>query len=151
MLRMGIKWIVGVAASCAVMLAAEAHHSFRSQYDADKPVTLNGWVTKIDWMNPHVYFYIDVDNPETGKTENWGFEMGPPHMLEQRGWKRNSMAIGDEVEVHGTRARNGSLSANARRVTLKSTGQVLGAASSEGQTISGAAPAEGDAAGGAAK
>ena len=80
------------------VLSAQAHHSFRAQYDATKPIEVTGYVTKIDWMNPHVYFYIDVVNEE-GKTENWAFEMGPPHMLEQRGWKRNSMAIGDELEV----------------------------------------------------
>ncbi len=116
---------------------AWAHHSFRSQYDADQPLTVTGYVTKIEWMNPHVYFYIDVENAETGETENWGFEMGPPHMLQNRGWKRNTMQIGDQVEVHGTRARDGSLTANARRVTMTSTGEVLGAASSEGQTITG--------------
>ena len=99
-----------------------------------KPIDVTGYVTKIDWMNPHVYFYIDVVNAQ-GKTESWAFEMGPPHMLEQRGWKRNSMAIGDELEVSGTRARDGSLTANARTVKLRATGQVLGAASSEGQTI----------------
>lgn len=123
--------------SVALLLgaSAQAHHSFRSQYDADQPVTLTGVVTKIEWMNPHVYFYIDVTNEETGEVENWGFEMGPPHMLQQRGWKRNTMNIGDVLEVHGTRARNGSPTANARRVTMTATGQVLGAASSEGQTI----------------
>jgi hypothetical protein len=116
-------------------MSANAHHSFRSQYDADRPVTLTGVVTKIEWMNPHVYFYIDVANEDTGETENWGFEMGPPHMLQQRGWKRNTMQIGDELEVHGTRARDGSSTANARRVMMTSTGEVLGTASSEGQTI----------------
>ena len=114
------------------MVSAQAHHSFRAQYDAAKPIDVTGYVTKIDWMNPHVYFYIDVVDAQ-GKTESWAFEMGPPHMLEQRGWKRNSMAIGDELEVSGTRARDGSLTANARTVKLRVTGQVLGAASSENQ------------------
>ena len=90
-------------------------------------------------MNPHVYFYIDVTNA-AGQVESWGFEMGPPHMLQQRGWKRNSMQIGDEVEVEGTRARDGSLTANARRVKLTATDEVLGAASSEGQTITSGQP-----------
>jgi len=125
--------IVGTLGS-TLMVSAQAHHSFRAQYDAEKPIEVTGYVTKIDWMNPHVYFYIDVVNAQ-GKTESWAFEMGPPHMLEQRGWKRNSMAIGDELEVSGTRARDGSLSANARTVKLRATGQILGAASSEGQTI----------------
>ena len=112
-----------------------AHHSFRSQYDANQPITMTGVVTKIDWMNPHVYFYLDVEDQETGEVETWGFEMGPPHMLQRRGWKKNTMQIGDVLEVHATRARDGSNTANARRVTMTATGEVLGAASSEGQTI----------------
>jgi hypothetical protein len=139
MARTAVGCIVGGVGSL-LMLAAHAHHSFRAQYDSTKPIEVTGYVTRIDWMNPHVYFYIDVVNAE-GKTESWAFEMGPPHMLEQRGWKRNSMAIGDELEVSGTRARDGSLTANARSVKLKATGQVLGAASSEGQTITQGAPA----------
>ena len=138
MLRTG--FIIGVSSSM-LLASAQAHHSFRAQYDATKTIDVTGFVTKIDWMNPHVYFYIDVVNAE-GKTDSWAFEMGPPHMLEQRGWKRNSLNIGDEVQVSGTRARDGSLSANARTVKLAATGKVLGAASSEGQTItSGQAPA----------
>jgi len=132
--------LAGASLACALALSAHAHHSFRSQYDADQPLTLTGWVTKIEWMNPHVYFYIDVENAETGEIENWGFEMGPPHMLQNRGWKRNTMQIGDQVEVDGTRARDGSLTANARRVTMSNTGEVLGAASSEGQTITAGSP-----------
>ena len=130
MIRVGILGLIALLGT-----SAQAHHSFRSQYDPDHPVALNGVVTKVDWMNPHVYFYIDVTSEQTGQIENWGFEMGPPHMLQQRGWKRNTMNIGDVVEVHGTRARDGSLTANARRVTMTATGEVLGAASSEGQTI----------------
>jgi Family of unknown function (DUF6152) len=132
--------IAGVVATTALTaLPAFGHHSFRSQYDTNQPVTLIGVVTKVDWMNPHVYFYIDVTNA-AGQIERWGFEMGPPHMLQQRGWKRNSMQIGDEVEVEGTRARDGSLTANARRVRLTATDEVLGAASSEGQTITSGQP-----------
>ncbi len=121
----------------ALVTAAFAHHSFAAQYDANKPVSLKGWVTKIEWSNPHVYFYIDVENPETGKIENWGIEMGPPHMLQAAGWKKNAMAIGDELAVEATRARDGSFTANARSVILAATGEVLGAASSEQQTLTG--------------
>lgn len=127
----------GVLVALALAAPAFGHHSFRSQYDPEQPLTLTGVVTKIDWMNPHVYFYIDVTDEESGSVENWGFEMGPPHGLQRRGWKRNTMQIGDTVTVHGTRARDGSATANARRVTMTETGQVLGAASSEDQTLSG--------------
>lgn len=120
----------------AAASAALAHHSFAAQYDSNKVVSLKGWVTKIEWSNPHVYFYIDVEN-EQGEVENWGIEMGPPHMLQDAGWKRNSMAIGDELLVEATRARDGSTTANARSVTLAATGEVLGAASSEQQTLTG--------------
>jgi hypothetical protein len=141
MLRVATSKWTAVVIGIVCVSSAQAHHSFRAQYDADQPVELTGYVTKIDWMNPHVYFYIDVMNKD-GKTESWGLEMGPPHMLEQRGWKRNSLSIGDEVLVSATRARDGSLNANARTVKLAATGKVLGAASSEGQTItSGQQPA----------
>ena len=133
--RAGFRMLALVVTALVGGPAAFAHHSFRSQYDPDQVLNLTGYVTKIEWMNPHVYFYIDVVNAESGEVESWGFEMGPPHMLQNRGWKRNTMQIGDEIAVEGTRARDGSLTANARRVTMKATGEVLGAASSEGQTI----------------
>ena len=108
---------------------AMAHHSFSAEYDAKKPVTLKGTVTKVDWMNPHVYFYIDVE--ADGKVTNWGLEMGPPNGLQRSGWTKNTMQIGDEVIVEGTLAKDGSKQANARSVVLASTGKKLGAASSE--------------------
>jgi hypothetical protein len=126
-----------LALSLALAPQAFAHHSFAAQYDSTKVVTLKGYVTKVEWFNPHVYFYIDVDNVESGKPDSWAIEMGPPHMLQDSGWKKNSMQIGDEVEVVATRARDGSLSANARSVTLAASGEVLGAASSEQQTLTG--------------
>src|SRR5436853_3101420 len=113
-------------------IPALAHHSFAAEYDAKKPVTLKGVVTKVDWMNPHVYFYIDVAD-QSGKTASWAFEMGPPRLLEKQGWKRNTIKEGVEVIVNGTLARDGSKQANARDVTVAATGQKLGAGSSEGQ------------------
>jgi len=115
--------------------AALAHHSFAAQYDTNKPVNMNGVVTKVDWTNPHVYIYVDVTDDKSRKISNWAFEMGPPHMLQKAGWKRNDLKIGEEVAVDGWLARDGSNSANARRVTRKSTGQVLGAATSNSQTV----------------
>lgn len=131
------KSLAGLLCLVALVSTALAHHSFRAQYDSDKPVTLQGYVTKVEWYNPHVYFYLDVENPESGAIENWGIEMGPPHMLQARGWKKNTMVIGDEMLVEATRARDGSLTANARSVTVVATGEVLGAASSEQQTLTG--------------
>ena len=110
-----------------------AHHSFAAEYDSTKATTLKGVVTKVEWTNPHVWFYLNVKNPD-GSTSNWGFEMGPPHGLQGRGWTRTTMKLGDEVVVNGTMAKNGSKKVNARTVTMAATGQRLGAASSEGET-----------------
>ncbi len=109
---------------------AAAHHSFSAEYDSKKPVTLRGIVTKVEWMNPHVYFYLDVTD-DSGNIANWALEMGPPNGLERSGWTRNTMKVGDEVIVEGTLAKDGSKQANARSVTMASTGKKLGAASSE--------------------
>src|SRR3990170_6801509 len=118
-----------------VLLAARsvvAHHAFAAEFDADKPVNLTGAVTKIEWTNPHTWFYIDVSD-QTGKVTNWGLEMGSPNGLMRAGWTRNSMKVGDVVTVEASRARDGSNHANARAVTLKSSGKRLFAASSQGQ------------------
>jgi hypothetical protein len=110
-----------------------AHHSFAAEYDSKKAVNLKGAVTKVEWMNPHVYFYIDVRDEQTGKITNWAFEMGAPAVIQRNGWTRNSMKIGDLVIVDGSQAKDGSPHGNARSVIMASTGKKLGAGSSEGQ------------------
>jgi hypothetical protein len=107
-----------------------AHHSFSAEYDSKKQVTLKGTVSKVEWMNPHVYFYLDVTD-DSGNITNWALEMGPPNGLERSGWTRNTMKVGDEVIVEATLAKDNSKQANARSVTMASTGKKLGAASSE--------------------
>ena len=119
---------LGVMASAG---PAIAHHSFAAEFDSAKQVTLKGHVTKVEWTNTHVWFYLNVKNA-SGTVENWGFEMGPPHGLQSRGWTRTTMKLGDEIEVNGSLAKNGSKRVNARAVVMVSTGQRLGAASSEG-------------------
>jgi hypothetical protein len=110
-----------------------AHHSFAAEYDANKPLNMTGAVTKIEWTNPHVYFYIDVRDEKTGKVVNWAFEMGAPAVIQRTGWTRNTMKIGDLVTVTGSQAKSGRPHGNARTVTMASTGQRLGAGSSQGQ------------------
>jgi hypothetical protein len=90
-----------------------------------------GTVTKIEWMNPHTYFYIDVKD-ESGKVVNWAFEMGSPNALMRQGWTRNSMKIGDQITVEGWLAKDGTKTANAKSVLLG--GKRLFAASSNGET-----------------
>ena len=121
--------LVGLGLLCSAVPVV-AHHSFAGEYDLNKPVTLNGFVTKIEWSNPHVWFYINVKK-EDGSVENWGFEMGPPHLLQTTGWTRTTMKLGDEVIVTGFMAKNGTKRANARTVTMAATGARLGAGSSQ--------------------
>ena len=128
---MKTKLALGTAALGLLLAAVPvmAHHSFAAEFDSNKPIKLTGSVTKIEWMNPHAYFYIDVKD-EKGQTANWGLEMGSPNGLMRQGWTRNSMKIGDMVTVEGSAAKDGSNIGNARSVTL-STGTRLFAASSQ--------------------
>jgi hypothetical protein len=114
--------------------SAAAHHSFAAEFDSEKPITLKGIVTKVEWTNPHVWFYVNVKDPATGQVVNWGAEMGPPHGLQRRGWRHDTLKVGEEVTVAGSLAKNGAKRMNASKVTLTSTGarpgETLDAASS---------------------
>jgi len=96
---------------------AQAHHSFAAEFDAEKPVKVTGTITKVQWRNPHTYFYVDVEDGK-GQTHNWAMELGSPNGLARRGWTRDTLKIGDTIIVEGSRARDGSYKANAANVTL---------------------------------
>jgi len=97
--------------------AIYAHHSFAAEYDSSKPVKVTGVVTRVEWTNPHIWFYVDVKD-EQGKVTNWGFSAGPPGVLQRRGISRDAMKQGDVVVVEGFRARDGSNNASGGRVTF---------------------------------
>lgn len=134
-------YILGGVMVAGLLLAGtslKAHHSFAAEFDANKPIKLTGIVTKVEWTNPHVWFYVNVKDEKTGEVTNWGAEMGPPHGLQRRGWRRETLKIGEQVTVEGSLAKNGSKRMNARSVMLTSTGgrpgEQLDAASSERST-----------------
>jgi len=115
-----MRYRIGVFAAVAALLAtgtAMAHHSFAAEYDANKPVTLKGTVTKVEWTNPHARFYVDVKDA-SGQVTNWNLELASPNVLVRNGWTRKSLTVGDEVTVQGSAAKDGSKMANARVVTL---------------------------------
>jgi DNA/RNA endonuclease YhcR with UshA esterase domain len=130
---MKITHLQGLAIAAGLILTsvpAFPHHSFAAEYDANKPITLTGTVTKVEWMNPHARFYIDVKD-DKGVVANWEMELGSPNGLMHQGWTRNSLKPGDVVTVLGSLAKDGSKLANARKVTLSDGTQVLGASSAD--------------------
>lgn len=117
---------------CALAAApAFAHHSFAAEYDSAKPVTLKGSVTKMEWMNPHARFYVDVKD-DSGAVTNWELELGSPNGLMRRGWTRNSLKPGDVVVIEGYLAKDGAKLANARNVTLADGRKIFAGAAEDG-------------------
>ena len=108
-----------------------AHHSFAAEFDASKALRLTGALTKIEWTNPHTYFYIDVKE-ENGSVVKWGCEAGSPGALTRRGFKRGDIKLGDMIIVDGYRAKDGSNLIDARRVTLPDGRIVSGASAGDG-------------------
>jgi len=108
-----------------------AHHSFAAEFDASKAIRLSGTLTKVEWTNPHIYFYIDVKD-EAGNTVRWTCESGAPGALSRRGFKRGDLKLGDMIVVDGYRAKNGANLVDARRVTLADGRIVSGASAGDG-------------------
>src|SRR5580693_1275428 len=112
-------WLASsVIGLCVAAVPLLAHHSFGAEYDSNKPVTLTGTVTKIEWTNPHSHFYLDVKD-DKGIVANWKFEGYPPSVLSRTGWKRDiTMKVGDTVTVFGWRSRDGTNWAHSREITF---------------------------------
>jgi hypothetical protein len=116
-MRAGLKvWLAAIAfaASAAPLVA---HHSFAAEYDASKPITLKGTVTRVEWTNPHARFYVDVKD-DSGTVTNWNLELASPNVLSRQGWTRNSLKFGDVITVEGSMAKDGAKMANAKTVIL---------------------------------
>lgn len=128
--------IISCAAALSLIVMLQplmAHHAFSAMYDEKKPITLTGKVTKMQWMNPHIYYYIDVS--AGGKVTNYAVEGGTPNSLQRNGWKRDSLKVGDTVTVQGFLARDGSNHVNGRQVKLPDGRQVFGGSADGGPGV----------------
>ncbi|MBZ5579700.1 MAG: hypothetical protein LAP40_24355 [Acidobacteriia bacterium] len=129
---MRIGWITVM--TCGFLLGPatlSAHHSFAAEYDASKPVTLKGRVTKVDWVNPHSWVHLDVTDAD-GKVTNWQCETAPPNILYRQGWRRDSLKEGDEVTIEGFSAKDASATMTANSVTLPSGRRMLAGSNGQG-------------------
>jgi hypothetical protein len=123
-LAAGIGLVVSV-------LPVLAHHSFAAEFDSAKPISLAGVVTRLDWMNPHIWVYLDTKD-ESGAVGHWQCEGGPPNTLTRQGWSKDSLKIGDQVTIDGFRAKDGTNTCNARSVKLPSGKNVFAGSAEDG-------------------
>ena len=126
-----MKVLAGVTIAVALVVPALAHHSFAVEYDSERPVTVTGTVTKVEWMNPHARFYMDVKDA-AGKIINWEIELGSPNGLLRKGWTRNTLKIGDLTTVEGFHAKDGTNLASAKAISLADGRKLFGGSTDDG-------------------
>jgi hypothetical protein len=119
---------------CISALPILAHHSFAAEYDDKKPVTLQGTITKVEWMNPHIWIYLDGKDA-SGKADKWQCEGGAPNSLTRNGWNKNSLKVGDAVTIEGYLAKDGSKSCNSRSVVLPDGRSVFAGSTEDGGPV----------------
>ena len=129
--------LAGMGALLLMGTTAVAHHAESAQFDVNQPVEVTGVVKKVEWMNPHIWYYVDVKDATTGQIVTWGFSGGPPGMLARRGFTKDTLKPGMVVTVRGSRAKDGSNNASGGRVTFADGRQVFSNAAEIGL---GAAP-----------
>jgi hypothetical protein len=130
-MRVKLGIFVAILGLFAVALPVFAHHSFAAEYDNNQPVTLKGTIAKIEWMNPHIWMYIDAKDAQ-GKVTRWQCEGGPPNSLTRQGWTKNALKAGDEVTMEGFRAKDATNTCNARSVKLPGGKSVFAGSAEDG-------------------